>query len=48
MGQEKIVANLVTTRAYDLECHKFTPTERERRPTCPKGQEKHQAHFPVV
>lgn len=36
MGQEKIVANLVTTRAYDLECHMFTSTEREMPPTCPK------------
>lgn len=36
MGQEKIVANLVTARAYNLECHMFTPTEREMHPTCPK------------
>lgn len=36
MRQEKIVANLVTTRAYNLECHMLKPTKREMRPTCPK------------
>lgn len=26
----------IVTRAYDLECHRFTPTEKEMHPTCPK------------